>query len=72
MNEVEANLELLCENPLLGTRYEPVSEVGSDLRYWTMAAFPNHVIFYRVESEFVTIVRILHGSRDIHTAIDRG
>ena len=69
MNEVEANLELLSSNPLLGTRFTSASERFSDLRYWTMAAFPNHVIFYRVEATALNVVRILHGSRDLHAAI---
>jgi len=70
MQEVEANLELLSKNPLLGTSYVSVTGRVSDLRYWTMAAFPNHVIFYRLESDFLTVVRVLHSSRDLQSVFE--
>ncbi len=70
MQEVEANLALLSKNPLLGTSYVLVTGNATDLRYWTMAAFPSHVIFYRVESDFLTVVRILHSSRDLQSVFE--
>ncbi len=70
MQEVEANIELLSKSPFLGSSCIGMSGKASDLRYWTMAAFPNHVIFYRTEPEQLTVVRILHSSRNLDILFD--
>ena len=37
----------------------------SDLRSFRVNGFRNHLIFYRVVSDGVAIVRVLHGARDL-------
>ena len=52
--------ELLVENPFLG-RGRP--EIREDLR---SILFKHHLVFYRIKSKTIRIIRILHGSRDIY------
>ena len=35
------------------------------LRHRAVDGFPNHLMFYRFDGRRVTVVRILHGSRDL-------
>jgi toxin ParE1/3/4 len=49
----------IAENPL-GYRLRP--ELDEDLR---SCAYGNYVIFFSVSKEEVTVIRVLHGARDI-------
>ncbi len=44
------------------TRHKIRSELSADLR---VAGFRKYLIFYRVSGDAVSIVRVLHGARDI-------
>ena len=57
--ELRAHCEKICLNPA-GYRRRP--ELSDDLRSCTHG---KHVIFFEYTTEQVTIVRILHGARDI-------
>jgi toxin ParE1/3/4 len=57
--ELRAQCEKICLNPA-GYRRRP--ELADDLR---SCAHGNYVIFFEATTEHVTIVRILHGARDI-------
>jgi len=35
------------------------------LRLWVVTQFPNYLIFYRLRSGRVEVVRVLHGARDL-------
>ena len=50
---------LLASSPLIGT---PCPELADDLRFLTIG---NYVVFYRPERDCVTVIRVLHGARDI-------
>ena len=56
---LHAQCEKICHNPM-GYRRRP--ELSPDLR---SCAHGNYVIFFESTTEQVTIVRILHGARDI-------
>ena len=57
--ELRAHCEKICLNPA-GYRRRP--ELSDDLRSCTHG---NYVIFFESTTEQVTIVRILHGARDM-------
>jgi len=50
---------LLARSPLIGTACPELSPV---LRFFSVS---NYVIFYRADEHDLTIVRILHGARDV-------
>ena len=50
-------------------RHRIRSELGADLR---VAGFRKYLIFYRVSGDAVSIVRVLHGARDITAKLFSG
>lgn len=59
LSELEAQLIQLTTNPKLGRERK---EIRAGLR---SIACNSHVIFYRIRTDHIRIVRILHGSRDL-------
>ena len=57
--ELRARCEKICLNP---AGYRRRSELSDDLR---SCAHGNYVIFFASTTEQVTIIRILHGARDV-------
>ncbi|MFZ4072218.1 MAG: type II toxin-antitoxin system RelE/ParE family toxin [Caulobacterales bacterium] len=57
----EATIARLERFPLIGV---PREELAAGLRSIRIRPFP-HLIFYRVDGEMVTLVRLLHGARDL-------
>jgi plasmid stabilization system protein ParE len=41
------------------------------VRVWRVAAFPNVLIFYRVDGVLLKIRRILHGAMDLDSQLER-
>ena len=58
--DFEIVFESLCSNPRLG---RPRDEVRKGLR---SVSKERHTVFYKIMKDRVWIVRVLHGSRDIH------
>jgi toxin ParE1/3/4 len=46
--------------------FPELGEARPDMRKWTVG---NYLIFYRIDQDAVTIVRVLHGARDLPAAI---
>ena len=59
LNELERIFERLVENPELGRNR---NEIKKGLRSFPKA---EHIIFYRILSGHIRIVRVLHGNRDL-------
>lgn len=63
LTAIEQLFDNLSENPKLGrTR----NEIRKGLRSIVKG---NHVVFYRIQSDVITIIRVLHSSRDIHKVL---
>jgi len=57
LGQLEARLAALCDTPMMGTD-------RSDLRQSYRACLVGrHIIYYRIESEFVYVLTILHHSQ---------
>jgi toxin ParE1/3/4 len=59
VSEFDDSFETISKNPEIGRKRE---EIREELR---SLAKDKHVIFYRILSDHIRIVRILHGSRDL-------
>ena len=59
VTDLQSHCEKICFNP---EGYRRRSELSDNLR---SCAHGNYVIFFEATQEQVTIIRILHGSRDI-------
>jgi toxin ParE1/3/4 len=63
INKLYDECEKLTMQPRVGRSRE---ELLPDLR---SIAYKNYIIFYRINGEYIEMVRILHGARDIDSII---
>jgi len=63
-----ASFDQLADTPFIGTVKHFANSVLS-LRRWFVQGFNHYLIFYRVSTSTVEIVRVLHSSRDIEKAL---
>jgi toxin ParE1/3/4 len=63
-------MESLCQHPLVGSRYRSSAPQLQDLRSWPIAGFEAIRIYYRVESDAIDVIRILHGKRDLKRILE--
>ena len=71
LDAVRDTYQQLTTMPGMGTRVTGLR--GSrlqDLRRWQIRGFTMYLVFHRADSEFVQIVRVLHGSRDIMAILE--
>ncbi len=59
IDSIDDKCRVLAEHPHMGRRR---AELGSDLHSF---AEGRYVIFYRVRSDGIEVIRVLHGARDI-------
>jgi toxin ParE1/3/4 len=64
ISRLEAAEDRLGDFPEIG---QARPDVADGLRHWPV---PPYLIFYRVGDEAVTIVRIVHGARDLPSLFD--
>jgi toxin ParE1/3/4 len=60
---MEQNIQFLTASPLVGGL---CGFMGSsrELRKWPV---PNVLIFYQIDGDYLDVVRVLHGSRDVES-----
>jgi toxin ParE1/3/4 len=59
LDEIDGKIEMLAESPELG-RIRP--EIAPGLRYFPVG---NYLIFYTLDPGGITVLRILHGARQL-------
>lgn len=64
VDDLENGFRFLAQWPLTGHRRTDLTR--SSLRFWTVAGY---VIAYRPIPKPLTIIAVLHGSRDIHSVL---
>ncbi len=57
--------DFICQNPEAGPRSRHQAQGLQGLRRWPVPGFENYLVFYRLAGDWVEIVRVLHGARDI-------
>ena len=66
VQELRAQCRRIAQNPL---GYQPRPEIAANLR---SCAYGRYVIFFEITSEDITIVRVLHGARDLPAVFKGG
>jgi toxin ParE1/3/4 len=61
---VERTMEQIRRYPAAGSLFRPRLISLAGLRWWPVVEFPRYLVYYRVESGVIDIVRVLHGARD--------
>jgi|SRR5580700_820703 toxin ParE1/3/4 len=64
IEHIEAAEDRLGEFPQIG---QARPEIHPDLRHWPVG---DYLIFYRVDAAQITIVRVVHGARDLAAIFD--
>ncbi|MGE0547524.1 MAG: type II toxin-antitoxin system RelE/ParE family toxin [Kofleriaceae bacterium] len=62
LDSVRAEVDLLSGHPFLGRRRHFQTR---GMRSWRVRGFEKHILYYRVTSRVLEIIRLLHGARDI-------
>lgn len=72
LENAKQTLELLAESPGIGSQFESDHSELANLRFRRVRGFPNHVIFSFERTDAIEVVRILHGARDLESALKQG
>jgi toxin ParE1/3/4 len=64
VDELDATLHSLCFQPRVGSRRYAHFLPDQSLRMWQLDRFP-FLLFYRVDSQFLDVLRVLHERRDL-------
>ena len=68
---VERSTEQIRRYPAAGSLFRPRPISLAELHWWSIAEFPRHLIYYRVQPGLIDIVRVLHGARDARTELNQ-
>jgi toxin ParE1/3/4 len=60
----------LARHPEIGAPRRFDSPTLSSLRVWPIPRFEHWLIFYRVDDSKLTVIRVLHGARDIPNILE--
>jgi len=52
----------LSDMPELGTVTQLEDRRTKNIRIWPVKDYPNHLIFYQIETDELVVLRVLHGS----------
>ena len=69
VDAVEESVLELSNQPRLGPFVRLQNPQLEGMRFWRIKGFPNHLIFYLVKEHGLTVVRVLHGARDLGTLL---
>lgn len=61
----DRTVEFLQQSPLIGEVCPYSNPLLEGIRVWRIQKFKNYLVFYRVLSNELEVVRVLHGSRDL-------
>lgn len=65
LGAVHKTFEFLAENPGAGPLYRIDDPEMPAMRKWSVKGHSQYLVFYRASNNGVTILRVIHGSRDI-------
>ncbi len=69
VQNTEATIHEISESPQLGGLFESGVPELAGLRYRRIMGFPNHLVFYLEDENAIDVIRVLHGARDLDTAL---
>jgi toxin ParE1/3/4 len=72
LDAVDADARKLAAMPGMGPAREFSNPKLEGLRSWPVTGFRNYLIFYRKSRGGITIVRVLHGARDLERVLAGG
>jgi toxin ParE1/3/4 len=67
---VEETLELLAEQPFVGSQRNFPNKKFENMRMWRVKGFENYLVFYTVEENLIKIFRLVNAKRDFHSIFE--
>jgi toxin ParE1/3/4 len=67
---VEQTLEMIAENPLVGSERNFAAPELQNVRMWRIKSYEKHLIFYFVRDDAIEILRVIHSATDYTRAFD--
>ncbi|QEG35568.1 type II toxin-antitoxin system RelE/ParE family toxin [Bythopirellula goksoeyrii] len=67
LDAFDATLLILQRTPEIGGSCRFANPLLEGIRVWSVASFKNYLIYYRILSEEIEIVRVLHAARDLES-----
>jgi toxin ParE1/3/4 len=64
LSHAEASFDAWADQPMMGAPLTSCHPALAGMRKWGIKDFDNYLIFYLPRPDGVSIVRVLHGSRD--------
>src|SRR4051794_9057643 len=61
----EQTINRLAKMPGMGRLWDSENPKLSEVRFFPISKFRNHLVFYRPNGGGIEVVRVLHGARDI-------
>jgi toxin ParE1/3/4 len=71
LDAIDRARDELARHPEIGAARRFDSPALSGLRVWPVPRLEHWLIFYRIDEEELTVVRVLHGARDLPTVLDQ-
>ena len=65
LGSLESTLADIAMSPQAGSHFESFHPDLMGIRFRRVRKFPNYLIFYRVTTDSIEVIRILHGSREL-------
>ena len=69
LDAVQQAFVRIGEQPGIGSRRYAHLPMLEGLRLWPVPGFERHLIFYVERADYVDVLRVLHGARDIPTVL---
>lgn len=70
LEAVESTVRGVIDDPGIGRQREFVHREVRGLRSIAVDGFRRHMLFYHHDARFLTVVRVLHGARDLERAFE--
>ncbi len=71
LDAVDESIDAICQMPHLGAPKQLKNPTLEGLRFWAVKGFEDILIFYIVQPEFLRVVRVLHGKRDVKKILEQ-
>lgn len=72
IDAVESGLALLVRMAGAGAFFDRDDVEIKDLRFMPVSGFPKYLLFYRANEDEITLLRVIHGSRDLRSTLREG
>ncbi|MBK1731506.1 type II toxin-antitoxin system RelE/ParE family toxin [Thiococcus pfennigii] len=64
LDSARSSFEVLAKQPMMGSQIRTHDPALAGMRKWPVRDFRGYLIFYLPRTDGISVVRVLHGSRD--------